>query len=337
MSWLYALETLRHAAPWLAAIFSLVTNLGGEAVFFAVGLYLLWCVDKREGFYVLSVSFLGTVVNQTLKILCRIPRPWVRDPHFTIWEGARAEAAGYSFPSGHSQNAVGTFGSLALWHRKRRAALIVFPILISLVVFSRMFLGVHTPADVFVGAGISLALVFLVYPVFSRDRGQRALIAWVIFLLLVSLSYLLFVLLFRFPADTDRINLAEARKNGWSLVGSVAGMLCFALIEPRFIRYKTEAPLPAQIVKLLGGLALALGLKEGLKPLFALLFGDALFLNAIRYFLVVSAAGLLWPLTFPYLSKIGAKRSAVRKPGSTLLARGIRKDISTKNETRQQR
>ncbi len=309
MSWLYALETLRHAAPWLAAIFSVFTYLGGEAVFFAIGLYLLWCVDKREGFYVLSVSFLGTVVNQTLKILCRIPRPWVRDPHFTIWEGARAEATGYSFPSGHSQNAVGVFGSLALWHRKRRAALIVFPILAALVIFSRMFLGVHTPADVFVGAGIALALVFLIYPVFSRERGPRALIVWVSCLLLLSLGYLLFVLLFRFPADTDPVNLAEARKNGWSLLGSVSGMLCFALIEPRFIRYRTEAPLPAQIVKLLGGIALALGLKEGLKPLFALLFGTALFPNAIRYFLVVLAAGLLWPLTFPYLSKIGAKKA----------------------------
>ena len=309
MSWLYALENLRHAAPWLAAIFSFVTYLGGEAVFFAVGLYLLWCVDKREGFYVLSVSFLGTVVNQTLKILCRIPRPWVRDPDFTIWEGARAEATGYSFPSGHSQNAVGVFGSLALWHRKRRAALIVLPVLAALVIFSRMFLGVHTPADVFVGAGIALLLVFLVYPVFARERSRRALVVWVSLLLLLSLGYLLFVLLFRFPADTDPINLAEARKNGWSLLGSVSGMLCFALIEPRFIRYKTEAPPPAQIVKLLGGIALALGLKEGLKPLFSLLFGGALFPNAIRYFLVVLAAGLLWPLTFPCLSKIGAKKA----------------------------
>ena len=41
MSWLYALETLRHAAPWLASIFSIITYLGGEAVFFAVGLFLM--------------------------------------------------------------------------------------------------------------------------------------------------------------------------------------------------------------------------------------------------------------------------------------------------------
>ena len=326
MSWLYALETLRHAAPWLAAIFSFITYLGGEAVFFAVGLFLLWCVDKREGFYVLSVSFIGTVVNQTVKILCRVPRPWVRDPNFTIWEGARSEATGYSFPSGHSQNAVGVFGAITLWNRKKRAVLIVFPILAVLVLFSRMFLGVHTPADVFVGAGTALLLIFLVYPVFSRERGQRALVIWVSFLLAIALGYLLFVLLYPFPADTDPANLADAQKNGWSLVGSVFGMLAFALIEPRYIRYKTEAPLPAQIVKLLGGLMLALGLKEGLKPLFALFFGDALFSSAIRYFIVVIAAGLLWPLTFPYLSKIGAKNSPANNEQYPSREEGERKD-----------
>ena len=327
MSWLYALETLRHAAPWLASIFSFITYLGGEAVFFAVGLFLLWCVDKREGFYVLSVSFIGTVVNQTLKILCRVPRPWVRDPNFTIWEGARAEATGYSFPSGHSQNAVGVFGAIALWNRKKRAVLIVFPILAVLVLFSRMFLGVHTPADVFVGAGTALLLIFLVYPVFSRERGQRALVSWVSFLLALSLGYLLFVLLYPFPAETDPANLADAQKNAWSLVGSVSGMLVFALIEPRFINYKTEAPLPAQIVKLLGGLALALGLKEGLKPLLSLLFGSALFPNAIRYFIVVIAAGLLWPLAFPCLSKIGAKKARTENDEqSPSLTEGTRKD-----------
>lgn len=35
------------------------------------------------------------------------------DPNFTIVESARAEATGYSFPSGHTQNAIGLF---AAWH-----------------------------------------------------------------------------------------------------------------------------------------------------------------------------------------------------------------------------
>ena len=310
MSWLYGLEKLRLAAPWLAAIFSYITQLGGEAVLFAIGLYVLWCMDKREGFYILSVGFLGTILNQALKISFRIPRPWVKDPSFTIWEGARAEATGYSFPSGHSQNVTGTLGALAVWHRKSRVALTVFPVLIVLVLFSRMFLGVHTPLDVFVGFGTAVLLLALLYPVFRVERSNRVYLCFFGGLALIALAYLLYVLLCRFPADTDPVNLAEAQKNGWSMLGCVFGCLLFLWIEPRYIRYETKATLPGQIVKFVLGVALVLGLKEGMKPLFRLFFGDALVPNAIRYFLTVAAAGLLWPLSFPYLSKIGKKGPA---------------------------
>ena len=323
MSWLYGLEKLRLAAPWLAAVFSYVTYLGGEALLFAIGLYVLWCVNKREGFYILSVGFLGTIVNQALKITFRIPRPWVKDPDFTIWEGARAEATGYSFPSGHSQNVTGTLGGLAIWHRKSRVALTVFPILIALVLFSRMFLGVHTPLDVFVGFGSALLLLSLFYPFFRVERSNRAYLSLFAGICFAVVLYLLYVLLYHFPADTDPANLTEARKNGWSMLGCVLGLLLFLVIEQRYIRYETEATLPGQIVKFICGVILVLGVKEGLKPLFRLLFGAALFPNAIRYFLAVAVAGLIWPLAFPYLSKIGKK-----DPG-----KGPDPDMQTENQS----
>ena len=69
-----------------------ITHLGGRTAFLAVAIFIFWCVDKHEGYYLLTVGFLGTVLNQFLKLLCRIPRPWVLDPDFTIVESARAEA-----------------------------------------------------------------------------------------------------------------------------------------------------------------------------------------------------------------------------------------------------
>ena len=70
------------------------TLFGEELLFMVLALAVYWCVSKEEGYYLLFVGFLGTIVNQFLKLLFRIPRPWVRDPNFTIVESARSGATG---------------------------------------------------------------------------------------------------------------------------------------------------------------------------------------------------------------------------------------------------
>ena len=90
MEFLRLLESAR--LPALDAFFSAVTYLGDELAFMALALLLFWCVDKRTGYYVFVVGLFGTLANQFLKILCRVPRPWVLDPGFTIVESARAAA-----------------------------------------------------------------------------------------------------------------------------------------------------------------------------------------------------------------------------------------------------
>lgn len=117
MSFLYLLESVRN--PVLDVLMQAVTELGGATLFIVFGMLMFWCVDKRQGYFLLTVGLAGTFLNQFLKISCRVPRPWVRDPAFTIVESARADAAGYSFPSGHSQIAVGTYGGLALCRREK--------------------------------------------------------------------------------------------------------------------------------------------------------------------------------------------------------------------------
>ena len=97
MSFLYWLESIR--CPFLDAVMQAFTCFGEELAFLLLALTIFWCVSKEEGYYLLFVGFFGTVLNQFLKLLCRIPRPWVRDPDFTIVESARSGAGGYSFPS----------------------------------------------------------------------------------------------------------------------------------------------------------------------------------------------------------------------------------------------
>ena len=111
MQFLYLLEKIR--VPGLNELMLTITHLGEETAFLVLALVVFWCVDKYRGYFVLGVGLMGTVLSQFMKLLFRIPRPWVLDENFTILEEARAEAGGYSFPSGHTQSAVGTFGAIA--------------------------------------------------------------------------------------------------------------------------------------------------------------------------------------------------------------------------------
>ena len=41
-------------------------------LFIVVGLVFLWCVDKKKGYFLLSVGFFGLVINQFLKMIFRM-------------------------------------------------------------------------------------------------------------------------------------------------------------------------------------------------------------------------------------------------------------------------
>ena len=301
MELLYWFETIR--TPALDAAMSLVTRLGEETFFMVAALFVFWCVDKRRGYYLLAVGFTGTLINQWLKIVCRVPRPWVRDPHFTIVESARDGAAGYSFPSGHTQSAVGVVGGVARFTRRwwLRCVCLVLLVLVSV---SRMYLGVHTPADVGVSFAVTAVLVLLLYPLIESTLwfpGRMYVILGV--LLGVSGAFVAFVELFPFPADVDGANLAGAVKNAWSMAGAVGGMLLACLFDNRLLQFPNRAPWWGQLVKLLGGLVLVVLVKSLLKaPLLALCGGHQA-AHALRYFLMVLTAGALWPMTFRFFER----------------------------------
>ncbi len=305
MKVLYALESIR--TPWLDTVMAAITHLGEETVFMVAALFVFWCVSKRHGYYLLAIGFAGTVLNQFLKLLFRIPRPWVLDSDFTIVESARAQATGYSFPSGHSQNAVGTFGGIARFTRRKwvRVAAIVVAVLVPL---SRMYLGVHTPLDVGVAAVIAVALVFALYPLMERSDSRHGVMGAVLAVMLaLAVGYLLFVSLYPFPADVDAANLASGVENAWKLLGATVGMLVGWWLDVRFIHFDTRAVWYVQLIKLVGGLALLLGIRAALKaPLAAALGAGAG--GAVRYGVMVLFAAAVWPMVFAPLCHALKKR-----------------------------
>ena len=302
MEILYLLEKIR--LPVLNEFMLLITQFGEETAFLVVALVLFWCVSKKTGYYVLSVGFIGTLGNQFMKLLFRIPRPWVLDPDFTILEQAREAATGYSFPSGHTQSAVGTFGAIAHTASKRWIRVIAITIAV-LVPFSRMYIGVHTPADVLVAAALAAMLILLLRPVYFSNNGKYipALLGG---MLLLAIGYMCFVIFYPFPKNIDTHNLASGITNAYTLFGALLGLIVVYILDEMWLNFPTKAVWWAQIIKVIGGLLIVLAVKSGLKEPLNALFGEYIG-RSVRYFLIVIVAGVVWPLSFKLLSKLGKK------------------------------
>lgn len=302
MEFLYLLENIR--IPVLNEFMLLITQLGEETAFLIVALVLFWCVSKRIGYYVLSVGFIGTLANQFMKLWFRIPRPWVLDNNFTILEQAREAASGYSFPSGHTQSAVGTFGAIAHTASKKwiRIAALIIAVLVP---FSRMYIGVHTPADVLVAAGLAAALIFLLWPVYFKNEGKHVP-ALLFGMLILAIGYMCFISFYPFPANIDVHNLESGVKNAYTLFGALLGLIVVYIADEKWLHFSTKAIWWAQIMKVAGGLIAVLAVKAGLKTPLNAILGESWGRSA-RYFLIVIVAGIVWPLTFKWFSKLGKK------------------------------
>ena len=227
----------------------------------------------------------------------------MKDPNFTIVESARAGADGYSFPSGHTANAVAILGCPVRFS-KNWIVRIVCTVLILLTGLSRMYLGVHTPLDVGVSLVIGAVLVFAIYPLFekSEEKPGRMYAAMAV-LALSALAYVLYVELTAWPADIDAHNLESGIKNGYLILGASLGMLVSCFIEKKYINFDICAKWWQQVLKVVLGLGVILGVKAGLKPVLKMVWDHHILTTGLRYFLIVLFAACVWPRTFKWFAK----------------------------------
>ena len=302
MPFLYFIESIRN--PFFDWFFSLITHLGEETFFLVIAILFFWCVNKREGYYILITGLVGTVINQMAKLIFRIPRPWVLDPDFEIVESAREEATGYSFPSGHTQNIAGTYGAISAHQPKKwKTALCVTIIL--LVAFSRMYLGVHTPLDVIVSLLVALLLILALRPCFESEESFKKSMPWIVVgSVAISIGFLAYVLTISGDMGLDTHNYQSGIKNACTLLGCTCGLVLVHIIDSKFINFETEARWYAQVIKLVGGLIGVLIIKSGLSAPLTALFGNEFVARAVRYFLIVGFAGAVWPLTFKWFKTL---------------------------------
>lgn len=312
MNLLYWLADLRTAVG--DAFFMTVTNLGDEAAAIAILLIVFWCINKKAGYFMVYSTVFGMLVNQFLKSLFAIPRPWIRDPQFQPVAAAKETAGGYSFPSGHTANAVAVYGSAALYFKKNWVRILCVAI-IAIVALSRMYLGVHTPADVGVSLVIGLVMILVLkWALEKTDESEKAFWILQVVMLLSSVGLFLYLNAKGIPNDPNLTEeelihgAASALENSWKILGMWLG-LSISHWYDRFRKpFVTEAVWWAQILKFVIGIGLVLAVKSGLKAPLLALFGGHQVANAVRYFLILLMAGLIWPQTFSFWSKLGRKK-----------------------------
>lgn len=302
MPFLYFLEGLRR--PFLDGLMQAITWLGEEGVALPLLLLFYWCVHKKVGLQLLFCTFLGAGVNSFLKLNLQIPRPWLRNTDFTIVESAREAATGFSFPSGHVQTAAGLYGVLMLWF-KNKALKVIMALCVLLVAFSRMYLGVHTPADVLFSLLIGLIVVGISHVLFQRSEHSVSMGFLILFLLNAA-----FLLLMQFiplvnPADSPIAH--SLHKHAALAVGGSLALFLASRINGEHFRFETRASLPVQLIKLVLGLAIVLGLRMGLKPIFHALFANDIWADMLRYFVITLFGVMIWPMSFRHIERFYAK------------------------------
>lgn len=163
IEYLLLLQNLREATGNIFnSFFSYITTYGEELLTMMLVAAIYWCVNKSEGIYTMMTWGTGRLVNGFLKLTFCAYRPWIRDARVTPVDGAKTAATGYSFPSGHTTNATSVYGSIAMSKKAKTCLRVLMILMIFLVGFSRNYLGVHTPQDVLVGCGVTVALLFFI-------------------------------------------------------------------------------------------------------------------------------------------------------------------------------
>lgn len=282
---LSVIQWLQHfSTPTLDSVFRAFSDLGSETFYLAAVPIVYWCVNKRVGIRLTYIFLFSAWANSGLKEFFAAPRP----PWTVVRNIYPESAAGYGFPSGHTQSSTVFWSYLAIQSRSRFFS-VVAGLIIFLVGLSRIYLGAHWPTDVLGGLALGLALTLIFNWLAGLSRGRRAtfqlrLIGGIVVPLAMLAVY--------------------HGPDGPKIVGFLLGMAVGWAFEERFVGFRPQAGLVAQVLKVLVGIAVLAGLRSGL----ALVMPQSTLFDLTRYTLLGLWGAFVWPAIFSHVGLLGGGR-----------------------------
>jgi membrane-associated phospholipid phosphatase len=170
------------------AFMRFMSFVGSGVLYVSAIAVTFWCVSPRAGARATVVLGLSGMLNGLLKLLFHLPRPVWTDSKIKPYQPLTS----FGTPSGHAQNAAVAWGLLATEVRRRLVALAAVVVMI-LIGVSRIYLGVHSVDQVFVGWAIGAALLaaaLLVEPYVVPRWARLPILGQLALSLLVALVFL---------------------------------------------------------------------------------------------------------------------------------------------------
>lgn len=303
IEYLLFLQNLRESLGGrFDSFFAFITTIAVDHWIIVPIFILFWAVDKRKGSQAaLSLGF-SLFFNAMLKAAFCVYRPWVRDARVKPLESVMSGATGYSFPSGHATCAGGFWGGLAFAYKKYKGFVVFCIFMILLVMFSRNFVGVHTPQDVLVGVGTGLLVSFVIDKVMTKLDEKPELDVWVmaaaVVFCIIGLCYVRFK---SYPVDIVDgkvlVDPATMTVNSFKDPGSFFGFVSGWFLERRFVKFSTDGtPMEKVMRSLVGGLLYIFIQQSIIIPA-----GKAL-ASGIAYFFFFALNNCIFMTLYPYLA-----------------------------------
>ncbi len=140
-------------SEFMDSFMKFITWIGDWMLLWAI-LFVIYFIFKKKdrNAKILALSLcISFLVNQViLKNMVRRPRPFIENAQLP---SLIKEPTSYSFPSSHSATSFAVASALSLTNKSLR---FISYLLASLIAFSRVYLNVHHPSDVVVGALVGI-------------------------------------------------------------------------------------------------------------------------------------------------------------------------------------